>query len=130
MLDRFPVTTLGAPNRNSTAERDVESLAQQVSQEAAIGLARDSVAKSAAIPKSTTPYSAFSEKLLDAKVRLHQRLLDETNLSALEKLSPEDVRRHVSEVVAQYILADNLALNSEEFEDFVTEVLNEMTGLG
>jgi pilus assembly protein CpaF len=68
--------------------------------------------------------------MLDAKVRLHQRLLEETNLSALEKLSEEEIRQHVSEVAGQYIRTNNLSLNSQEFEEFITEVLHEMTGLG
>ena len=37
----------------------------------------------------------LSDKLLDAKVRLHRRLIEEINLSALEKL-PEDEMRGTS----------------------------------
>src|SRR5687767_1903514 len=37
----------------------------------------------------------LSERLLDAKVRLHRRLIEEINLSALEKLPGEEVRKHV-----------------------------------
>jgi pilus assembly protein CpaF len=118
MVDRFPIKALGVshlePERHGMmlGETALEAAAMQP------------------VPKATAPYSVHGEKLLDAKVRLHQRLLEETNLSALEKLSDEEVREHVSEVVAQYILADNLTLNSQEFESFVTEVFNEMTGLG
>ncbi len=35
----------------------------------------------------------LSDKLLDAKVRLHRRLIEEINLSALEKLPEEEIRR-------------------------------------
>ena len=34
----------------------------------------------------------LSDKLLDAKVRLHRRLIEEINLSALEKLPEEEIR--------------------------------------
>jgi len=71
-----------------------------------------------------------SDKLLDAKVRLHRKLIEEINLSALEKLPDEDVRRHVQQLVSQYVLAERLALNAQELSDFVTEILDEMTGLG
>src|SRR5689334_12742249 len=37
----------------------------------------------------------LSDKLLDAKVRLHRRLIEEINLSALEKLPEEEIRKHV-----------------------------------
>src|SRR6476620_11580191 len=72
----------------------------------------------------------LSDKLLDAKVRLHRRLIEEVNLSALEKLSDEEIRRHVQQLVSQYVLVERLALNTEELNDFVSEILDEMTGLG
>ena len=37
----------------------------------------------------------LSDKLLDAKVRLHRRLIEELNLSVLEKMPEEEVRQHV-----------------------------------
>ena len=52
----------------------------------------------------------LSEKLLDAKVRLHHRLIEEINLSALEKMPDEQVRKHVSELVTQYIAAERLVV--------------------
>src|SRR5215472_2813885 len=72
----------------------------------------------------------LSEKLLDAKVRLHRRLIEEINLPALEKMPQEEVRRQVHALVSQYIVAERLALNARELEDFVTEILDEMMGLG
>jgi pilus assembly protein CpaF len=72
----------------------------------------------------------LSDKLLDAKVRLHRRLIEEINLSALEKMPEEEVRQHVHTLVSQYTLAERLALNAQELEDFAAEILDEMTGLG
>src|ERR1700756_367 len=53
----------------------------------------------------------LSEKLLDAKVRLHRRLIEEVNLSVLEKMPDDEGRRHVHALVSQYTLAARLALN-------------------
>ena len=39
----------------------------------------------------------LSDKLLDAKVRLHRRLIEEINLSALEKLPEDEMRAHVQQ---------------------------------
>jgi pilus assembly protein CpaF len=72
----------------------------------------------------------LSEKLLDAKVRLHRRLIEEVNLSVLEKMSDDEVHRQIHGLVQQYTLAERLALNARELDDFVAEVLDEMTGLG
>ncbi|MFA6267318.1 MAG: CpaF family protein [Pseudolabrys sp.] len=72
----------------------------------------------------------LSTKLLDAKVRLHRKLIEEINLSALEKLPEEEIRGQVQALVTQYVLAERLALNQQELADFVSEILDEMTGLG
>src|SRR6266581_4724398 len=72
----------------------------------------------------------LSDKLLDAKVRLHRRLIEETNLQALEKLPEDEIRAHIQKLVTQYILVERLALNQQELNDFVSEILDEMTGLG
>jgi pilus assembly protein CpaF len=90
----------------------------------------------ASLPAVTapTPVAAvnplLTEKLLDAKVRLHRKLIEEINLSALEKLPDEDMRAHVQQLVSQYVLAERLALNTQELNDFVSEIIDEMTGLG
>src|ERR1700724_2283248 len=74
--------------------------------------------------------SLLTEKLLDAKVRLHRRLIEEINLSALEKLPEEEMRSHIQGLVSQYVLTERLALNTQELNNFVLEILDEMTGLG
>jgi len=72
----------------------------------------------------------LTEKLLDAKVRLHRRLIEEINLSVLERMPEDEIRRHVHRLVSQYVLSERLALNAQELESFVDEILDEMTGLG
>src|ERR1700674_2942260 len=72
----------------------------------------------------------LTDKLLDAKVRLHRRLIEEINLQALERLPEDEIRAHIHQLVTQYILVERLALNQQELNDFVSEILDEMTGLG
>jgi pilus assembly protein CpaF len=79
-------------------------------------------------PESANPL--HSDKLLDAKVRLHRRLIEEINLSALEKLPEDEMRQHIQQLVTQYITVERLALNKQELNEFVAEILDEMTGLG
>jgi pilus assembly protein CpaF len=89
-------------------------------------------------PEPATPKEApveqanplLTDKLLDAKVRLHRRLIEEINLSALEKLPEDEMRAHVQQLVTQHVVADRLALNTHELNAFVSEILDEMTGLG
>jgi pilus assembly protein CpaF len=86
------------------------------------------------LPTPPVPHHAVnplhSEKLLDAKVRLHRKLIDEINLSALEKLPEDEIRSHVLQLVSKYVLTERLALNTQELAEFVSEILDEMTGLG
>lgn len=72
----------------------------------------------------------LTDKLLDAKVRLHRRLIEEINLQALEKLPESEMRAHVQKLVGQYVVNERLALNTQELNDFVSEIIDEMTGLG
>jgi pilus assembly protein CpaF len=82
-------------------------------------------------PEVVAPVNPLlSDKLLDAKVRLHRRLIEEVNLSVLEKMPDDEVRKHVHALVSQYTVSERLALNAQELEDFVAEILDEMTGLG
>ena len=68
--------------------------------------------------------------LLDEKLKLHGRIIDEFNLAVLEKLSPDELRREVAAYVANYVRAERISLNQKELEIFTGEVLAEMTGFG
>ena len=59
-------------------------------------------ASPASAPAASNPL--LTDKLLDAKVRLHRKLIEEINLSALEKLPEEEIRKHVQQLVSQYSL--------------------------
>jgi pilus assembly protein CpaF len=80
--------------------------------------------------QAANPNPLLSDKLLDAKVRLHRRLIEEINLQALERLPEHEIRAHIQQLVSQYILVERLALNEQELNEFVSEILDEMTGLG
>ena len=72
----------------------------------------------------------FLRKILDAKVRLHRRLIDEINLGALDKASPVELRKLVSDIVSEHVLSVRLPVNADELTTLVDEMLDEMTGLG
>ena len=82
------------------------------------------------VDRSDSDLMARRPVLLDEKLKLHGRIIDEFNLALLEKLSPEELYRQVHAYVAKYIRAERISLNQKELEVFTTEVLAEMTGFG
>ncbi len=68
--------------------------------------------------------------LLDDKLKLHERIIDDFNLTLLEKLPPEELLKQVRSYVANYVRAEKITLNQKELDMFTDEILNEMTGFG
>ena len=69
-------------------------------------------------------------RLLDEKLKLHGLIVDEFNLNALEKLSPEELHRQVKTYIGNYIRVERISLNQKELDAFTDEVIAEMTGFG
>ena len=95
----------------------------------------NATAKTAAPPEAemvaaTTQPHGSREKLLEAKVILHRRLLEEFNLVALEKLPRDALVEEIRKFVTDYVTKERLALNNAELEEFVGTIVDEMTGLG
>ena len=68
--------------------------------------------------------------LLDEKLKLHARIIDEFNLAALEKLPREDLAREVRAYLSDYMRTERLTLNQRELQVFAEEVVDEMIGFG
>ncbi|PHS28703.1 MAG: type II secretion system protein E [Robiginitomaculum sp.] len=68
--------------------------------------------------------------LLSAKLRIHSKLIDEIDLSDLDKLDDEALRRQVHTLVSEIVREERLTMNATEVVDFANAVFDEMTGLG
>src|SRR5438034_1886669 len=68
--------------------------------------------------------------LIDEKVKLHERIIDEFNLASLEKLPREDLAREVRNYLGEYAKTERLSLNQRELLAFADEIVDEMTGFG
>ncbi len=68
--------------------------------------------------------------MLDAKIRVHNRLIDELDLSSLDKLGDADLKRQVREIVIDIVREEGMAMSSTEISTFADAVFDEMTGLG
>jgi len=123
MAGRFTARRAVVPDRSSAMDEPSAPIGEVLPSAAAAEPAVEPAASPAVSP-------LLSDKLLDAKVRLHRKLIEEINLSALEKLPEDEIRAHVQQLVSEYVMVERLALNAQELADFVSEILDEMTGLG
>lgn len=127
MAGRFSARRAPAPQPAPVAEQDLTSAADGISWT----VFPEPEPEKPVVAVSAAPVNPLhSDKLLDAKVRLHRRLLEEVNLQALEKLPEDQMREHIQGLVGQYVVNERLALNTQELNSFVAEILDEMTGLG
>ncbi len=70
------------------------------------------------------------EAALELKSRMHEVLLDRLNLSAIEKVDPEELRREVSALVNEELRAANTPMRAEDFKKLISELMDEVMGLG
>jgi pilus assembly protein CpaF len=98
---------------------------------AAAALASISTAQTASRPEMpATPRMAALPTYTAIKVRLHHRLLEEINLSAIEKLEPDEFREQIGNLVRELLKAEKVQLNLREQQQVVGDVIDEMIGLG
>jgi pilus assembly protein CpaF len=74
--------------------------------------------------------AARRPSLLEEKLKVHSRIIDDFNLSLLDRLPREELAKHVRMYVADYVRAENIALNRREVEAFAAEIVDEMIGYG
>ena len=66
----------------------------------------------------------------ELKVQLHQSLIDLINLSALDKMSREQIEAEIGHIIHEELKKQNHALNQAERKQLVGDVLDELLGLG
>ena len=76
------------------------------------------------------PLVAPDQQLLEIKMKLHGRLIDELDLSKLDKLDDGELRRQVMTLVADFARGERMVLNASELEALGSSVFDEMVGLG
>lgn len=70
------------------------------------------------------------KRLLSLRVDLHKRLLEELNLSAIEKASESELKTEVGNVVREELRSSDLVLSRSELDKLCNELIDEVIGLG
>jgi pilus assembly protein CpaF len=68
--------------------------------------------------------------LLDEKLKLHAKIIDEFNLAVLERMPRDELVRELSGYVADHARAEKIPLNQREMQAFIEDLVDEMTGFG
>jgi pilus assembly protein CpaF len=79
---------------------------------------------------AATDAAATTAQYQEIKAEVHERLIDDLELSKLDKLSPEALRAELRTLIERLATGSRLPLNRIERERLVQEVLDEVTGLG
>lgn len=68
--------------------------------------------------------------MLEAKLQIHNKLIDELDLSNLDQMTPEELRTQIGVFVTKAIADQRLPMGAAEVKDFTDDIVNEMVGLG
>src|SRR6266516_941910 len=68
--------------------------------------------------------------LLDEKVKIHARIIDEFNLAVLERMAREELVKELRVYVGDYVRTEKIPLNQRELQAFVEDLVDEMIGFG
>jgi len=70
------------------------------------------------------------ERLAEIRLQLHQELLDNLNLSALENAAESDLRNEITAIATEALEEMNVVLNRDERTHLYQQLFDEVTGLG
>ncbi|NWG91255.1 MAG: CpaF family protein [Parvularculaceae bacterium] len=71
-----------------------------------------------------------TQDYLDLKVRLHQKLIEEINLSVLDRVDRGDLKHEIGGAVARLLADEDKPLNTQERERITDELVDELMGYG
>jgi pilus assembly protein CpaF len=86
--------------------------------------------KVAKVVKEESEEEKARHRYIALKVDLHQYLLNEINLSMLDQFSREELTQQIRDIVKGFIREKSFPLNARELDQLLTEVSDEMLGLG
>jgi pilus assembly protein CpaF len=82
------------------------------------------------LPAAVPDSPGTSTRHIALKVYLHEKLLSLLNLSVLDKITRDELRKELAPLIRTILTGDGIALNTIEYHQLVDEVLDEVLGLG
>jgi pilus assembly protein CpaF len=81
-------------------------------------------------PAKTRPAGSKDNFFYEVKHRIHNRLIGEANLSALDSLEAADIKAEITRMVEYFLQEEKILFNLEEKNALTLEILDELMGLG
>jgi pilus assembly protein CpaF len=79
----------------------------------------------------TDPEMSFKdEHFYELKNQIHAKLIEEANLKALDTLTDDEICEEIKLIVEDFLRGKSTLLNDRERQSLITEVKDELTGLG
>ena len=89
-----------------------------------------SPAKAEAKPAAAKKKAGLEERLEEIKGKVFSDLIETVDLGELSKMSMQAVREELSDIIAEIMSMRNFSLSAAEQESVVTEICNDVLGLG
>lgn len=72
----------------------------------------------------------FSQAYLDLKVRMHQKIIDKLNLSALDKVERPQAKKEINVILGKLLAEEDQPINAMERARLADEIMDELLGFG
>lgn len=93
-------------------------------------VARKKVAAKKKLDPAKVHEREIRKRIADLRMQMHEVVLDSLNLAELNKISKEQLRREVTMICMEYINLNKIALNKEERDMLISDLYDEVDGLG
>ena len=103
--------------------------APPVNGENVVGMEAAQKVTSNALKSLTKQDKEFTDRL-ELKSRLHEALLERLNLSVIDKVQTEELRREVANLAQAVLAEEKRPMRTEDFKTIVDELMHEVLGYG
>lgn len=91
--------------------------------------AKPAVIKPEQVKRSPSEVAEKAQSLKN-KLRIHAKLLDDLDLSLIDKVENDELCKQIEAQVAEIATAEKIKINRDEIREFTKSIIDEMTGLG
>lgn len=140
MFSRFKKSDTAAPKPAAVASAAAPHAAATAAQPpaSATALAARAGAKPSLVPRAAPSAEAVAadkekkrkDRLMELKVELHKRLLDNLNLAALEHASETNLKAEIADITSEALSEMSVVLNKDDRGQLNQELYDEVMGLG